>query len=93
MELLDKRVIYLVKNQDSNLKIEGEVQLDASNRVISFSGSFYKLDGETVGSFYYSEDEQGLISKSVGSYPPSLDNQGISLLDATVEALKQQLTV
>ena len=78
MELLNKRVMYTVKNQDAHLKLEG---------------SFFTLEDVFTGGFGYSEEGEGLISKSVNSYPSSLEDKGMDLLDATVTALKQQLTV
>lgn len=93
MELLNKRVMYNVRNQDSNLKIEGDVQITGGNQIVSFSGNLFTLEDGFAGGFSYSEDTEGLISKSVSSYPASLDDKGMKLLDATVVALKQQLAV
>lgn len=93
MELLSKRVMYNVRNQDANLKIEGDVQLAGDNQIISFSGNLFTLEDVFSGGFSYSENADGLISKSISSYPASLEDKGIKLLDATVTALKQQLTV
>lgn len=93
MELLNKRVMYTVKNQDANLKLEGDAQIMGDNMITTFSGSFSTLEDVFTGGFSYSEEGEGLINKSVNSYPANLEDRGMSLLDATVEALKQQLTV
>ena len=93
MELLNKRVMYTVKNQDANLKLEGDAQIMGDNMITTFSGSFFTLGDVFTGGFSYSEEGEGLINKSVNSYPASLEDKGMNLLDATVEALKQQLTV
>lgn len=93
MELFNKRVMYTVKNQDSNLKLEGDVQITGDNTVTTFSGTFYTLDDQFTGGFSYAEEGDELINKSVHSYPASLEDKGMNLLDATVTALKQQLTV
>lgn len=93
MELLNKRVMYTVKNQDTNLKLEGDAQIMGDNMITTFSGSFFTLEDVFTGGFSYSEEGEGLISKSVNSYPSSLEDKGMDLLDATVMALKQQLTV
>lgn len=93
MELLDKRVMYTVKNQDANLKLEGDAQIMGDNMITTFSGSFFTLGDVFTGGFSYSEEGEGLINKSVNSYPANLEDKGMNLLDATVEALKQQLTV
>lgn len=93
MELLNKRVMYTVKNQDANLKLEGDVQIAGDTQIVTFSGTFYTLEDNFSGGFSYSEEGDGLISKSVNSYPSSMQDKGMNLLDATVAALKQQLTV
>lgn len=93
MELLNKRVMYTVKNQDANLKLEGDAQIMGDNMITTFSGTFFTLEDVFTGGFSYSEEGEGLINKSVNSYPANLEGKGMNLLDATVEALKQQLTV
>lgn len=93
MELLNKRVMHTVKNQDANLKLEGDAQIMGDNMITTFSGSFFTLEDVFTGGFSYSEEGEGLINKSVNSYPANLEDKGMNLLDATVEALKQQLTV
>nr|DAW05410.1 MAG TPA: hypothetical protein [Caudoviricetes sp.] len=93
MELLNKRVMYTVKNQDANLKLEGDAQIMGDNMITTFSGSFFTLEDVFTGGFSYSEEGEGLINKSVNSYPANLEDKGMNLLDATVKALKQQLTV
>ena len=85
--------MYTVKNQDANLKLEGDAQIMGDNMITTFSGSFFTLEGVFTGGFSYSEEGEGLINKSVNSYPANLKDKGMNLLDATVEALKQQLTV
>lgn len=91
MELLNKRLMYTVKNQDSNLKLEGDAQIIGTDTINTFTGTLFTLEEVFTGSFSYTEDESGLISKSVSNYPSSLDDKGFELLDATVLALKQQL--
>ena len=93
MELLNKRVMYTVKNQDANLKLEGDAQIMGDNMITTFSGSFFTLEDVFTGGFSYSEEGEGLINKSINSYPANLEDKGMNLLDATVKALKQQLTV
>lgn len=93
MELLNKRVMYTVKNQDANLKLEGDAQIVGDNQIITFSGTFYTLEDQFTGGFSYADEGDGLINKSVHSYPASLEDKGMKLLDATVVALKQQLAV
>lgn len=93
MELLNKRVMYTVRNQDSNIKLEGDAQITNTDVITTFTGTLFTLEDVFTGSFSYSEDESGLISKSVSSYPTSLEDKGFKLLDATVVALKQQLAV
>lgn len=89
MELTNKRVMYSVKNEDSNLKLTGEVQLSESS-ITEFSGNFFTLAEEYSGNFSYSESGTN-INCSINSYPSSLQDKGMILLDTTIKAIKQEL--
>lgn len=91
MELTNKRVIYSVKNEDSNLKLEGEISIDEHNNITQFPGTFYTLESMYAGNFNYSEDSNGLINKAVNSVPKENEDKAISLLDATVDEIKVQI--
>jgi hypothetical protein len=45
MELINKKFLYLARNENDSLKIEGEVQVSSEVMPITFNGSFYSLDG------------------------------------------------
>lgn len=91
MEVFNKRTICNVKNSDSNLKLDGEAQVDESKKVTTFMGTFYTPEDEYAGTFTYSEREGDVVDKSVNSFPTNLQNKGIELLDATVVELKSTL--
>lgn len=91
MEISDRRIICKVKNQDSNLKLEGEVQINESDMILSFSGFFNTLEDTYAGNFYYQETDEGLVDKSVNSFPSNLQNKGIELLDLTIPLIKSQI--
>ena len=92
MELTNKRVFYSVKNEDEFLKLDGEVQINNDTVLSNFSGSLTTLDGTPSGGFNYSEFD-GLINKGVNSYPEELKDKGMNLLDATVDAIKLELSI
>lgn len=91
MELTNKRIIYLVKNEDSNLKLDGEVSIREDGTITYFSGSFYTLESAYTGSFNYAEDDSGLINKSVNSVPKEDEDKSMSLLDKTIDEIKIQI--
>lgn len=88
VQLTNKAVTYNVENQDSNLKLNGTIQITDSNRISTFYGSFYSLQDDFKGGFSYSELESGLLDSSVNSYPPELEDKGICLLDTTIKEIK-----
>ena len=92
MELLNKTIMYNVKNQDSNLKLEGEIQILESGIVVSFYGTLYTLENEYSGSFTLNEHEGGTIDESINGYVVSQGDKGYTLIKTTVEAVKQILT-
>lgn len=92
MELLNKTIMYNVKNQDSNLKLEGEIQILESGIVVSFYGTLYTLENEYSGSFTLNEHEGGTIDASINGYVVSQGDKGYTLIKTTVEAVKQILT-
>ena len=91
MELSNKKIMYNVKNQDSNLKLEGEIQVLESGLVVSFYGTLSTLEGEYVGSFSLNEHEEGTIDASINGYVVSQGDKGYNLIKSTVEAVKATL--
>lgn len=90
MEISNKRLIYSVKNEDSNLKLEGEVTIKEDKTISYFSGTFYTLSTEYAGNFNYSEDQNELINKSVNSISKENEDKAIALLDSTIDEIKLQ---
>lgn len=90
MEISNKRLMYSVKNEDSNLKLEGEVTIKEDKTISYFSGSFYTLTSEYAGNFNYSEDENTYINKSINSIPKDNEDKAIALLDKTIDEIKTQ---
>lgn len=88
MEVYNKRTIFGVKNQNSDLKLDGEVQVNEDKVISSFYGTLYSLEDEFVGNFSYSENGDKSINLSVNNYSPELDNKGATLIDETVEQIK-----
>lgn len=91
MELSDKKIMYNVKNQDSNLKLEGEIQILESGIVVSFYGTLYTLVNEYSGSFTLNEHEDGTIDASINGYTITQGDKGYNLIKSTVEAVKATL--
>lgn len=88
MELFNKRTLFNVKNQDSNLKLDGEIQMSESGIVTSFHGTLYTLEDEYSGSFSLNEREGDIMDISINGYSISQGDKGYSLIEATVEAVK-----
>lgn len=91
MELFNKRTLFNVENQDSNLKLNGEIQMSESGMVTSFYGTLYTLEDEHSGSFSLSEHEDGTIDMSINGYNISQGDKGYSLIKTTVEAVKSEI--
>lgn len=90
MKLSNRRTMYFVENEDENLRLSGDVQIGESGLIDSFNGNFYTLgEGINAGSFSYSETLDGFINKSVYSYPKTMENKGLELLDKTINELQQ----
>lgn len=94
MELSNKRTIYSVKNENLQLKLEGEVTInEVLKEIVSFSGNFMKLDTlDYIGSFTFNESES-TYNKNISRFPIELGDSGELLLDATIESIKSQMTI
>lgn len=87
IQLSNKREIYNVSNETSDLKLVGDVTFDATKRITNFNGQFFTLDDNYAGNFSYFEME-GDFSQSVSSIPNGIDGKAVALLDTTVVELK-----
>ena len=99
MKISNTRILHSVENESAFLGLRGEVQF-SGERIVSFSGQFYKLaekepaEGEMVndysGDFFFSENAEGnTVNKSISSIPTELHAYGCDLLEATVTALHE----
>jgi hypothetical protein len=90
MELKNKQVNYSCTNEDVTLKLQGTVSLNESKRITSFNGSFYLVETNAyAGEFYYSETEDGKISKSTNNIPAEYIEEACDFLVATANEIKE----
>lgn len=90
MQLTNKQVTYTVSNELDTLSMNGNIHLDAENRVTQFTGNFM-VDGEFAGDFYYSETQDGKINKSMNSVPENVASAACDFLATTVSEIKTEL--
>ena len=91
MNLTNKRTMYSVANEDTNLKLTGEIIIGDTNAIANFNGSFFSLDGTThMGGFSYSESGE-TCNKNFHGLPISTGDKPKDLLDKTIAAIKSQL--
>ena len=91
MNLSNKRTMYSVANEDSNLKLSGEMTIGDGNAIVSFNGSFSSLDGTThMGGFNYNESGE-TCNKNFHSLPISAGDKPKDLLDKTIAEIKIQI--
>lgn len=88
--LTGKQTSYTVTNESGQLKLFGQVTVKEEGRIANFNGNFEKGDLGYVGSFYYSESENGKSGKGVNDVDVTdclaLDN----FLDNTITELKNE---
>lgn len=94
MIITNTRVMHSVSNASASMKLQGEVQFSSEGIITSFNGQFYKLPatedeeyGDFIGDFWYSENEDGTISKSVNSIPSEKSGEACDFLESTVQEL------
>ena len=91
MELKNKRVQYTVTNEDSNLKLTGEVSLKEQTNDLSFNGSLNDLSNNYLGNFYYNEREDEKIDKSINGIDKDDLANAEALIASTITALRNEL--
>ncbi len=96
MIITNTRTIHTVINESASMKLQGEVQFNAEGAITSFNGQFYKLPneegvdfGEFAGDFWFAENEDGTVSKSVTSIPNGKMSECCDFLEATVSELHE----
>lgn len=91
MILSNKRTIYAVANEDSNLKLVGEVTIAEDKLIRTFNGGFNSLEESThMGGFMYNEAGE-TCNKSLNGVPILLQDKAKDLLDTTIAAIKAEL--
>jgi len=91
MELKNKRVQYTVTNEDSNLKLTGEISLKDQTNDFSFNGSLSDLSDNYLGNFYYNEREDEKVDKSINGIDKDDLANAEALIASTITALRNEL--
>lgn len=92
VQLSNERKIYDFNVEDEALKISGSTTCVDGKRISDMYGSATE-DGAPIGSFNYSEDIGGNITKSIMNVTSNKLNQLSTKIDAIVSDIKEQLTV
>lgn len=92
VQLLNERKIYDFNVEDGTLKISGSITYVDGNNITDMYGSATE-NGMSVGSFNYSEDFEGHITKSIMNVTSDKLDQLSTKIDAIVSDIKGQLTV
>lgn len=92
IELTNKQISYVIANESGTFKLTGQVAIKEEDSIISsFSGSFFKNEDEYCGNFYYSENAEGKVNKSINDVSTdnftTLDN----FLDNSIAELKETI--
>lgn len=88
--LTGKTTNYQVSNESATVKLSGQLTLsDNEDRIVSFNGSFNTIENVYIGNFYYSENENGRVSKNVSDVDITKLSDVESLLDETIVEIKQ----
>ena len=91
MQLINKKTLYTCIKSGDNIKINGAVQLDSSNRLIAFSGNFNNLDDTYCGDFVYTENDEGTINISTNNILIEKVTEAIIFLINVIREIKQEL--
>lgn len=91
MELKNKRVQYTVTDEDSNLKLTGEISLKDQTNDFSFNGSLNDLSNNYLGNFYYNEREDEKVDKSINGIDKDDLANAEALIASTITALRNEL--
>lgn len=91
IQLLNERKIYDFNVEDGTLKISGSVTYTNGKSISDMYGSAIE-NGMSIGSFNYSEDSEGHITKSIMNVTSDKLDQLSTKIDAIVSDIKGQLT-
>lgn len=90
--LTNKQTSYSVENVGENIKLTGSVAFTEDGRIISFNGTFMTEQDSYVGNFYFNENDNGKSNKSINDVDTDKYNEADTLLDETINELKQQVS-
>lgn len=91
IQLLNERKIYDFNVEDGTLKISGSVTYTNGKSISDMYGNAIE-NGMSIGSFNYSEDSEGHITKSIMNVTSDKLDQLSTKIDAIVSDIKGQLT-
>lgn len=92
VQLLNERKIYNFNVEDGTLKISGSITYVDGNSISDMYGNATE-NGMSIGSFNYSEDPEGHITKSLMNVTSDKLDQLSTKIDTIVSDIKEQLTV
>lgn len=90
VQFSNTRTSHTVKNVSNTLSLQGDITIDANQRIVQFNGSI-SIEDNYVGNFYYNEQENGKYSKNFSDSDLANSTQIENFLDATIEEIKTQL--
>lgn len=89
LNLTNKREVCDVSNSNSTMQLGGSLTYTQDQRIIDFNGSITDLQGESQGSFSYSEHLSGTVTKNLNDVPKSLLDAISAFIDETVTDVKK----
>ena len=86
MEITNKRYQFTVTNTVNDLTVRGEVTMNEDKTINSFNGNV-RDNEQHVGDFYYSENLDGKINKSINN----VSSANISAMEALIAETVNQI--
>lgn len=65
METSNQRTVYSFDNETESLKCKGDATYNVSNNTIYISAEAMTKEEQILGTFYYTEDIDGRVNKSI----------------------------
>lgn len=91
MELGNKRTVYNFENQSNTIKFKGEATNNETLESIIISAEIKNMEDIIIGTFYYMENKEGKINKSIDNvdknYLPDIE----TLIASTISEFKSSL--
>lgn len=89
--LTGKQSEYKIENSNEHLKITGSVVIAEDNHIVTLNGSFNTLEDLYIGTFNYSETNNGKCTKNIGDIDIDNINNADELLRSTINELKAMI--